>query len=86
MFGNFSEKAQKALALSKLEMVELKHPYIGTEHLLLGILKEGKNKVSDLLSKYGVTYEKFRKEIISKVGVGSDKTDLFIYTPLLKKL
>lgn len=76
MFGNFSEKAQKALALSKLEMVELKHPYIGTEHLLLGILKEGKNKVSDLLSKYGVTYEKFRKEIISKVGVGSDKTDL----------
>lgn len=86
MFGNFSEKAQKALALSKLEMVELKHPYIGTEHLLLGILKEGKNKVSDLLSKYGVTYEKFRKEIISKVGVGSDKTDLFIYTPLLKKI
>ena len=35
MFGNFSEEAQNILVKAKLEMLELKHPYIGTEHLVL---------------------------------------------------
>ena len=38
MFGNFSEEARKALSLAKKEMIELKHPFVGSEHLLLGIL------------------------------------------------
>ena len=38
MFGNFSEEAQNILVKAKLEMLELKHPYIGTEHLVLSML------------------------------------------------
>ena len=38
MFGNFTEEARKVLAIAKKEMLLLKHPYVGSEHLLLSIL------------------------------------------------
>ena len=44
MFGNFTEEARIILTHAKKEMYELKHPYIGSEHLLLAILKE-KNEI-----------------------------------------
>lgn len=40
MFNKFSEETKKILSLAKKEMVELKHPYLGSEHLLLGILEK----------------------------------------------
>ena len=55
MFSNFEFEAQNILVKAKIEMNELKHPYIGTEHLVLSILKND-NVVSDKLKKYNLTY------------------------------
>ena len=85
MPANFNDEAQFILLKAKNEMMNLNHPYIGTEHLLLSILKS-KNTLSKRLEDYGITYELFRKEILKVIGTGSKKTDFFLYTPLLKKV
>lgn len=85
MFGNFSEEAQNILVKAKLEMLELKHPYIGTEHLVLSMLSNSK-KIKEKLSSYYLDYEIFKKEIIKVLGIGEENNSLFLYTPLLKKV
>ncbi len=85
MFKNFTEDARKVLMLAHDEMVALKHSFIGTEHVLLAIM-HFKNNVSKKLSNQGLTYEKVKNEIIETIGYGDSVTDMFIYTPLLKKI
>ena len=85
MFTNFTEEARKVLVLAKKEMSDLKHPYIGSEHLLLGILKNN-NEVTQKLKEYNLDYKKFKKEVINILGIGSTENDLFLYTPLLKRV
>lgn len=85
MFGNFEEEARKILVLAKSEMYELKHPYVGSEHLLLAILKD-KNKISDKLKKYKLNYENFKQELIKVIGIGKKESAYFLYTPLLKRI
>lgn len=85
MIGNFNEEAQKILLNAKLEMIELKHPYIGTEHLILAILKSNTN-LAKKLKNYELTYDKFKEEIIKIIGVGSKKSEYYLYTPLFKKI
>ncbi|MBR3117245.1 MAG: ATP-dependent Clp protease ATP-binding subunit [Bacilli bacterium] len=85
MFGNFSEEARKALSLAKKEMIELKHPFVGSEHLLLGILSI-KSNLNNKLKKYGLSYKLFKNELIKVVGIGTEKAEWFLYTPLLKKI
>lgn len=85
MLGEFNEDVQVILFKAKEEMLDLRHPYIGTEHLLLSILKND-NDMSKRLKKYNLTYDKFKDEIIKVIGVGSKTSELFLYTPLLKKV
>ncbi len=85
MFGKFDEESQKVLVNAKKEMNELKHPYVGSEHLLLAILKED-NLVSKKLKKFGVDYKAFKEELINVMGTGSNKNQWFLYTPLLKRV
>ncbi|MGM9850245.1 MAG: AAA family ATPase [Bacilli bacterium] len=85
MFGNFTEEARKIIVEAKKEMYELKHPYVGSEHLLLAILKD-KNDISKKLKEFDLTYEKLRQEIINIIGVGTIETEWFLYTPLLKRI
>ncbi len=85
MFTNFTEEARKVLVLAKKEMSDLKHPYIGSEHLLLGILKNN-NEVTQKLKEYNLDYKKFKKEVINILGIGSTENNLFLYTPLLKRV
>ena len=56
MLGNFNESAQFILLKASDEMQELKHPYIGTEHLLLSILRNDE-ELSKRLASYGLTYD-----------------------------
>lgn len=84
MIGNFNEEAQNILVKAKLEMLDLNHPYIGTEHLVLAILHT-KSELSTRLKDFGLTYDKFKKEIINIIGIGSKKSEIFLYTPLLRK-
>ena len=85
MLGNFSEEAQFILLKSKEEMIDLCHPYIGTEHLVLAILKNS-DDLSSKLKAYGLTYNAFKEEILSVIGKGSKKSPFYLYTPLLKKI
>ena len=85
MFGEFTEEARKILVSAKEEMYELKHPYVGSEHLLLAILKDN-NAVSKKLKEYNLTYDVLKNEIISIIGTGSEYPEWFLYTPLLKRI
>lgn len=85
MFGNFTEETRKILVIAKSEMKALKHPYVGSEHLLLAILKN-KNNVSKRLGEYDITYENVRQEIERIIGTGSMEVTWFLYTPLLKRI
>ena len=85
MLGNFNEEAQFILLKSKEEMINLNHPYIGTEHLVLSILKN-KTSLSEKLYNYGLTYDTFKTEILNIIGKGTKKSEFFLYTPLLKKI
>lgn len=85
MFGNFTEEARKILVMAKQEMSDLKHPYVGSEHLMLAILKDD-NSVSKKLKQYHLDYETFKNKIIETIGVGSKDSVWFLYTPLLKRV
>ena len=85
MFAQFNEEVRKVLINSKKEMISLKHAFIGTEHILLAILKE-KNNISNILLKHQINYKKYKEELIELVGYGREKNNYFIYTPLVKKV
>lgn len=85
MFSKFTEECQKILLNAKKEMQKLKHPYVGSEHLLLAILKE-ENSVSKKLNNIGVDYNTFRNKIIDMIGYGTEENSWFLYTPLLKRI
>ena len=55
MYNNFTEEARKILMNAKEEMKELKHPYVGSEHLLLAILKDN-NEISDRLKDFDLDF------------------------------
>ena len=86
MFSRFSEEAQKALINAKKEMNNLKHPYVGSEHLLLSILSMKDLEIVSVLATYNITYEIFKSELIRIVGVGKEANEWFLYTPLLKRV
>ena len=85
MFSRFSEEAQKVLMNAKKEMQKLKHPYVGSEHLMLAIIKTNK-EISKKLSEFGVTYNSFKNKLIEIIGVGTEENNWFLYTPLLKRV
>ena len=85
MIGNFNDEAQTVLINAKNEMIELGHPYIGTEHLLLAILNSDTN-ISNRLNGYGLMYNNFKDELCKIVGTTDKKNEVFLYTPLLRKV
>lgn len=85
MFGNFTEEARKILVMAKKEMQSLNHPYVGSEHFVLAVLKS-ENSISEKLKEYNLNYEKMREEIIHVIGIGKKKSQWFLYTPLLKRV
>lgn len=85
MIGNFNEEAQTVLMNAKKEMLELGHPYIGTEHLLLSILNMESN-ITERLNNYNLYYDNFKEELSKIVGTTKKKSEYFLYTPLLRKV
>lgn len=85
MFNNFGFIGSKILKDAEEERKNLSHPYVGSEHLLLAILKS-KSKTKEILEDYGLTYKKFRQELIDIVGIPKKNIDVNLYTPLLKRI
>ena len=86
MFKKFDEEAKKVLVNMRSEMVNLRHPYIGSEHLFLSILKCGNKDIVEKLEKFGLTYKAFKTELINIVGLGKESNDFYLYTPLLRNV
>lgn len=82
MKKNFNSCIRKVLEYAEEEMLNLNHPYVGTEHLLLALLKCEKTK--KILKKYNLTYDLFKNELINIVGMSHIKSEYILYTPLLK--
>ncbi|MBE4906636.1 ATP-dependent Clp protease ATP-binding subunit [Bacillus luteolus] len=86
MFGRFTERAQKVLALAQEEAVRLGHNNIGTEHILLGLIREGEGIAAKALVALGLGPEKIQKEVEGLIGRGQDASQTIHYTPRAKKV
>lgn len=87
MFERFSERGRQVVVLAQEEARGLRHGYIGTEHLLLGLLREGEGVGARTLASLGITVERARAEILRIVGAGEEGKDGQIpFTPRAKKV
>lgn len=87
MFGRFSEKAQKAILFAQAEARDERHSYIGSEHILLGIIKEGTDAGAQILDKLGIDYQKAKKATLDIVTTGQGPTVASVsYTPRTKRI
>lgn len=86
MFGRFTERAQKVLALAQEEAVRLGHNNIGTEHILLGLIREGEGIAAKALVALGLGPDKIQKEVETLIGRGQEGTQTIHYTPRAKKV
>lgn len=86
-FDGFTEKANNALNLALTSAEDMGHTYIGSEHIILGLLKENSGVAAEVLSKLGVTEEAFTKCLKEKIGTGS-RTGLSLddFTPRSKRI
>jgi ATP-dependent Clp protease ATP-binding subunit ClpC len=69
-FDRFTGRARKVLSLAQEEAQRLRHNYIGTEHLLLGLVHEREGVAGKVLISFGVELEKIRKAVEGRVGRG----------------
>jgi len=86
MDGRFTERAQRVILLSQEVAQNLGHNYVGTEHILLGILNEGQGIAAETLKKLGADFQKIEEKVISLVGRGNDDGNLLGFTPRTKKV
>ena len=85
MFDKYSLEVSRIFKDAEEEMLELNHPYVGSEHLLLSLLKNSK-VIANIANKNNLTYDNFKKELILVVGSSTKKSKYILYTPLLKRI
>lgn len=78
----FNKSVNHILSVAEKEMFSCHHPYVGSEHLLLALLKC--NKVSKICNKYNLDYKNFKESLLRIIGMASKKSEIILYTPLLK--
>src|SRR2546428_848166 len=86
--NNFTPRAQQVLALARKEADRFNHNYVGTEHLLLGLIKLGQGVAVNVLQKMGLDLETVRMEVEKQVGSGPETKMVgnVPYTPRVKKV
>ncbi|MFY9263897.1 MAG: ATP-dependent Clp protease ATP-binding subunit [Solirubrobacterales bacterium] len=87
MFERFTERARQVVVLAQEEARTLKHNYIGTEHILLGLLREEEGLAARVLESLDITVERVRAQVVRIVGSGEEVTSGQIpFTPRAKKV
>src|SRR5436309_466362 len=88
IMNNFTPRAQQVLALARKEADRFNHNYVGTEHLLLGLIKLGQGVAVNVLQKMGLDLETVRMEVEKQVGSGPETKMVgnIPYTPRVKKV
>jgi len=86
--NNFTPRAQQVLALARKEADRFHHNYVGTEHILLGLIKLGQGVAVSVLQKMGLDLETVRAAVEKQVGTGQETktTGSIPYTPRVKKV
>jgi len=86
--SNFTPRAQQVLALARKEADRFNHNFLGTEHLLLGLIKLGQGVAVNVIQKMGLDLETVRMEVEKQVGTGPDQKMVgnIPYTPRVKKV
>jgi ATP-dependent Clp protease ATP-binding subunit ClpC len=86
--NNFTPRAQQVLALARKEADRFNHNYVGTEHLLLGLIKLGQGVAVNVLQKMGLELETVRMEVEKQIGTGPETKMVgnIPYTPRVKKV
>jgi ATP-dependent Clp protease ATP-binding subunit ClpA len=86
--SNFSPRAQQVLALARKESDRFQHNFVGTEHLLLGLIRVGQGTAVTVLGKMGLDLEIVRTEVENQIGTGPDRKTIgnIPYTPRVKKV
>jgi ATP-dependent Clp protease ATP-binding subunit ClpC len=86
MFERFTESARQVIVQAQREARTLGHGYIGTEHILLGLLLEGEGVAAWTLAKFDVTTDRVRAEVVRSVEAKDSDADQMPFTPRAKKL
>lgn len=87
MFSRYTERAQRVIVLAQDEARRLNYDYVGTEHLLLGLIREGEGIAAKALQSLGIQLEQVRAEVEKMIGKGSASTRGEIgFTPRAKKV
>lgn len=86
--NNFTPRAQQVLALARKEADRFNHNYVGTEHVLLGLIKLGQGVAVNVLERMGLELDTVREEVEKQVGSGPEQTiaNQIPYTPRVKKV
>jgi excisionase family DNA binding protein len=86
-FDHFTERAARVMALAQEEAQRLSHDYIGTEHLLLGLIAEGEGVAAKVLSNFGIDVTKVRSAVEGIIGRGNNQKRGEVHlTPRAKKV
>ena len=87
MFERFTDRARRVLVLAQEEARELNHAFIGTEHILLGLIREGEGVAAKALDALGVTFEAVREKVEEAIGSNANPTPGSPpFTPRAKKV
>jgi hypothetical protein len=87
MFERFTERARQVVVLAQEEARTLKHNYIGTEHILLGLMREEEGLAARVLESLDITVERVRAQVVRIVGSGEEVTSGQIpFTPRVKEV
>ena len=86
--NDFTPRAQQVLALARKEAERFNHNYVGTEHLLLGLIKLGQGVAVNVLQRMGLDLERVRTEVEKHVGSHPETNMIgnFPYTPRVKRV
>ena len=87
MFERFTDRARRVVVLAQEEARLLNHNYIGTEHILLGLIHEGEGVAAKALESLGISLEKVRQQVEEIIGAGQSPPSGHIpFTPRAKKV
>ncbi len=87
MFERFTDRARRVIVLAQESARNLKHNYLGTEHILLGLIKEGEGVAAKALESLNVSYDAVREQVIEIIGEGQEQPSGHIpFTPRAKKV
>jgi ATP-dependent Clp protease ATP-binding subunit ClpC len=88
VFERFTERARQVVMLAQDDARRMKHNYIGTEHLLLGLLREEEGLASTVLRTFGLEVDRVRPEVERMVGIGSEPVEdgQLLFTPRMREV